>query len=90
MSGGRTSERSRYPLISILLGGTGRQEGVGGPVLRACPDVQKSAGRPGGSWSTRDLRSETRFWAEIGDFVVKIDEISSMESGKTWGDARYT
>ena len=48
------------------------------------------SGRPvkwrssGGSGSTRDLSSGTRFWAENGDFGVKIDEISWMKDGETW------
>ena len=32
----------------------------------------------------------TRFWAEFGDFGVKIDEISWMKDGETWGNARST
>ena len=31
-----------------------------------------------------------RFLAEFGDFGVKIEEISWMESGETWGNARST
>ena len=38
----------------------------------------------------RDLDIETRFGAEIDDFEGKIAEISWMESGETWGDARST
>ena len=54
------------------------------------------SGRPvkgrssGGSGSTRDLRSGTRFWTEFDDFGVKIDEISWMKDGETWGNARST
>jgi hypothetical protein len=36
------------------------------------------------------LRSRAQFWAEIEDFGVKIEEISWMESGKTFGEARST
>ena len=42
------------------------------------------------SQSARDLLVETNFWAEFGDFGVKINEISWMEGGETWGDARST
>ena len=38
----------------------------------------------------RDLDFETRFGAKIDDFKGKIAEISSMESGETWGNARST
>ena len=38
----------------------------------------------------RDLDFETRFGAEIDDFGGKIVEISWMEGGETWGDARST
>ena len=34
------------------------------------------------SGSTRNFKSGTRFWAENGDFGVKIDEISWMKDGK--------
>ena len=40
--------------------------------------------------TTRDFLSGTNFWAEFGDFGVKIDEISWMKDGETWGDARST
>ena len=56
----------------------------------------RGSGRPvkcrssGGSGSTRDPSFETRFWAENGDFGVKIDEISWMKDGETWGNARST
>ena len=38
----------------------------------------------------RHLDFATRFGAEIDDFGRKIGEISWMESGETWGDARST
>ena len=38
----------------------------------------------------RDVDFETRFGAEMDDFKGKIGEISWMESGETWGDARST
>ena len=44
----------------------------------------------GGAGSTRDASFGTRFWEENGDFGVKIVEISWMESGETWGNARST
>ena len=40
--------------------------------------------------TARDFLSGTNFWAEFGDFGVKIDEISWMESGENWGKARST
>ena len=40
--------------------------------------------------TARDFLSGTNFWAEFGDFGVKIDEISWMEGGETWGNARST
>ena len=40
--------------------------------------------------TARDFLSGTNFWAEMDDFRGKIAEISWMESGKTWGDARST
>ena len=47
----------------------------------------RSSGRSG---STRDASSGARFWAENEDFRVKIDEISWVKDGETWGDARST
>ena len=38
-----------------------------------------------GSGSTRDLSSGTQFWAEIGDFRVKIERILQIELGKKMG-----
>ena len=38
----------------------------------------------------RLLLVETNFWAEFGDFGIKIGEISWMEGGETWGNARST
>ena len=38
----------------------------------------------------RDFSSGTRFWVESGNFGVKIEKISSMKSGETWGNARST
>ena len=40
--------------------------------------------------TARDFLSGTNFWAEMGDFWGKIEEISWMEGGETWGDARST
>ena len=40
--------------------------------------------------TARDFLSGTNFWAEFGDFGVKIDEISWMEGGETLRDARST
>ena len=37
-----------------------------------------------------DFLSGTNFWAEMGDFRGKIEEISWMEGGETWGEARST
>ena len=37
-----------------------------------------------------DFLSGMNFWAEMDDFGGKIGEISWMESGETWGDARST
>ena len=50
-----------------------------------------SGGRAGcpGSKSEDELE-ELDFGAEIDDFGGKIAEISWMESGETWGDARST
>jgi hypothetical protein len=40
--------------------------------------------------TARDFLSGTNFWAEMDDFRGKIEEISWMEGGETWGDARST
>ena len=62
--------------------GSGHPEKVGRPVVPGAPDVRKvSVVR--GSGSTRDASFRMRFWAEFGDFGVKIDEISWMEDGET-------
>ena len=42
------------------------------------------------SQTARDFLSGTNFWAEIGDFGVKIEQISWMKDGETWGNARST
>ena len=58
--------------------------------------ASRGSGRPvkgrssGGSGSTRDLRSGTRFWAEFDDFGVKIGRILWRKDGETWGNARST
>ena len=44
------------------------------------------AGCPGSK--SEDELEELNFGAEIDDFGGKIGEISWMESGETWGDAR--
>ena len=46
------------------------------------------AGCPGSK--SEDELEELDFGAEIDDFGGKIGEISWMESGETWGDARST
>ena len=89
MSGRRTSGRVKNPVILL---------GLEVPVVRWMTDVRSFQGlRTSGkvtvvrwSGSTRDFRSGTQFWAEFGDFGVKIDEISWMESGENWGNARST
>ena len=40
--------------------------------------------------TARDFLSGTNFWAEMGDFRGKFEEISWMEGGGTWGNARST
>ena len=42
------------------------------------------------SQTARDFLSGTNFWAEMGDFRGKFEEISWMEGGGTWGNARST
>ena len=42
------------------------------------------------SQSARDLLVESVFGAEMEDFRGKFEEISWMEGGETWGDARST
>ena len=58
------------------------------------PDVRggrMSGGRAGCPGSkSEDKLEELDFGAEMEDFKVKIGEISWMESGETWGDARST
>ena len=56
---------------------------VGRPVVPAAPDVRCIG-------VNVRFQIRTRFWAEFGDFGVKIDEISWMESGENWGNARST
>ena len=51
-----------------------------------CPGLR--AGCPGSK--SEDELEELDFGAEIDDFGGKIGEISWMESGETWGDARST
>ena len=90
MSGRRTSGKARKSVKTVLewwfrssgeLRTSGASRGVRTSVKRRSS---------GGSGSTRELSSGTRFWAENGDFGVKIDAISWMEDGETWGDARST
>ena len=38
--------------------------------------------------TARDFLSGMNFWAEMGDFRGKFEEILWMEGGETWGDAR--
>ena len=40
--------------------------------------------------TARDFLSGRIFCAEMDDFRGKIEEISWMEGGETWGDARST
>ena len=40
--------------------------------------------------TAQDFLSGTKFWAEMDDFRGEIEEISWMEGGDTWGDARST
>ena len=89
MSGRRTSGWVGNLVILLGLGGSGH------PVrsdVRWFLELQTSGKwRPSGvSGSTRDLRSWARFWTEFGDFGLKIDKISWMKDGETWGNARST
>ena len=89
MSGASDVRKSRKSVNLARVRCSGRPEKVGRPVLHGGPDVRKT---PVVRWagSTRELSFGTRFWAENGYFGVKIDEISWMEDGETWGDARST
>ena len=53
--------------------------------MARCPGVGPDVRAP-----SEDELEELDFRAEIDDFGGKIGEISWMESGETWGDARST
>ena len=54
------------------------------------PDVRLGARMSGPTIPDQDLDFETQFGAEIDDLGGKIDEISWMKLGETWGYARST
>ena len=54
------------------------------------PDIREQVRMIRASQTARDFLSVTNFWAEMEDFRGKIEEISCMEGGETWGDARST
>ena len=58
------------------------------PDFRDCQMSRGRAGCPGSK--SEDELEELDFGAEIDDFESKVGEISWMESGETWGDARST
>ena len=89
MSGASDVRENRKSVNLVRVKGSGRPERSDARLflgLRTSVKLRSS----GGSGSTRDASSGARFWAENGDFGVKIDEISWMERGETWGDARST
>ena len=83
-------EMARNPLFWYWIGGVGRPMMVGRLMVLGGSGRSKKRRSSGGSVSTRDAKFGTRFWAEFGDFRVKIDEISWMKDGETWGDAKST
>ena len=90
MSSRRTSGRSRKFVISVLLAGSGLPGDDGRPVLHGGPDVRKM---PVVRWVGVNARSEIRgaiLGGKNGVLRVKIDEISWMKDGETWGNARST
>ena len=71
------------------MSGTARENVLHEPDVRA--NGRKSGGRarcPGPK--SEDELEELDLGAEIDEFKVKIGEISWMESGETWGNARST
>ena len=86
---GRT-EMAVNPLFWYLIRGVVRPVMVGRPMVLGVSGHPKKRRSSGGSGSTRDANFRIRFWAEIGDFGVKVDEISWMKDGETWGNARST
>ena len=90
MSGASDVRESRKSVNFILLAGFGRPVDDGRPVLRGGSGRPEKRRSSGGSGSTRDASSGTRFWAKNGDFGVKIHGISWMNDGETWGNARST
>ena len=87
MSGRWTSHRVRNPLILLRLGGFGR------PVrsdVRWFLRLRTSGKMTVVRWVWVNKRCEFRdaILGGIWDFGVKIDEISWMKDGETWGDAR--
>ena len=87
MSGASDVRKGRKSVNSARVWGSGRPGKVGRPVLREGPDVRKT---PVVRWVGVNARCEfgARFWAENGDFGVKIHGISWMKDGEIWGDAR--
>ena len=68
----RAGRRSGPKSVNLArVRGSGRPEKVGRPVVPGAPDVRK-ASVVRGSGSTRDASFGTRFWAEFGDFGVKL------------------
>ena len=66
----------------VRVRGSGRPEKVGHPFVPGAPDVRKVL-VVRGSGSMRDASFGTRFWAEFGDFGVKIEGIFMDER---WGN----
>jgi len=90
MSARRTFGRVGNPVISARDRGSGRPVSVGRPVVPGAPDLRKMTVVRCPSESTRDASCGTRFWVEFWDFGGKIDEISWMKDGETWGNVRST
>ena len=89
MSGPSDVRKGRKSVNSVRVRGSGRPEKVGHPVVPGAPDVRKT---PVVRWVGVNARSEIRgvILGGNGDFGVKIDEISWMEDGETWENARST
>ena len=88
-TGRRTSGKGRKSDDLPLLDGLGHPVMVGRPVVPGGRTSEKvSVVRR--IWVNARCEFGMRFWAEIGDFLVKIDEILWMKIGEKMGKARST
>ena len=86
---GRTSGRARKSVNLARVRGSGRSEKVGRPVVPGALDVRE---RPVVRWVGVNARCEFRdmILGGIWGFWVKIEEVTWIKDGETWGDDRST